>query len=68
MLLGGAPVLLLPLENRFINKLPPAGGYWIRVIVVAIPVVWVLIRIYPALAGEASNASDEMDDMMKMYQ
>ncbi|MAJ46159.1 MAG: hypothetical protein CBC35_02535 [Planctomycetes bacterium TMED75] len=68
ILLVGAPVLLLPLENRFINKLPPAGGYWIRVIVVAIPVVWVLIRIYPAVAGEASNAPDEMDEMMKMYQ
>lgn len=68
MLVVGSPVLLLPLENRAIDKLPPAGAYWIRVIVVAIPVVWVLIRIYPAVAGEASNAPDEMDEMMKMYQ
>ena len=68
MLVVGAPVLLLPLENRVINKLPPAGAYWIRIIVVAIPVVWVLIRVYPAIAGEAANAPDDMDEMMKMYQ
>ena len=68
MLVVGAPLLLLPLENRVMAKLPPNGAFWIRVIVVAIPVVWVLVRIYPALAGEASDVPDEMDEMMKMYQ
>ena len=68
MLVAGAPLLLLPLENRLVERMPAVGAYWLRVVVVAAPVVWVLVRVAPTIIGETGSGTDEMDEMMKMYQ
>lgn len=67
LLLAGSPLLLLPCENRFFSRLPANGAYWLRAVIVAIPIVFVLIRIMPMLVGQDAGG-DDMDDMMKMYQ
>ena len=66
---AGAPFLLVPLENRVFSKMPGAAAFWIRMVVVAIPVVYVIVRVLPMITGDGgSDASDGMDDMMQMYQ
>ena len=68
VLLVGAPLLLLPLENRWFEKMPQAAAFWVRMAVVAIPVIFVLLNIIPMLTGGSPDGLDEMDEMMKMYQ
>ena len=48
--------------------MPSVAAYWLRVAVVAAPVVWVLVRVAPTIIGETGGSNDEMDEMMKMYQ
>lgn len=68
LVLGGAPFLLLPCENRWFDRLPSGGAFWLRFILVALPAIWVLVLIVPMLAGEASDELDEFDAMMQMYE
>ena len=68
VILVAAPLLLLPLENRWFEKMPKNAAFWIRIVIVALPAIWVLIRIVPMLLGDSSDELDEMDEMMKMYQ
>ena len=68
LLIAGAPLLLLPLENRVIAKVSDLSAYWIRIVVVAIPIAYVIYLLIPMLAGGESSGGDEMDEMMRMYQ
>ena len=68
LLLAGAPFLLLVCENRVFEKIPALVAFWIRTVLVAIPVAFVLCRVVPMLLGETSGGGDGMDDMMWMNQ
>ena len=69
LVLSGAPLLLLPCENRwFEKKLPAIVAFWVRFVIVALPTIYVLVMIIPMLAGETSDGTDEFDAMMKMYE
>ena len=69
ILVALSPFLLVPLENRLFAKMPDAAAFWIRMVVVAIPVVYVIIRVLPMITGDGgSDSTDGMDDMMRMYQ
>ncbi|MAB29250.1 MAG: hypothetical protein CMJ53_08250, partial [Planctomycetaceae bacterium] len=69
VLVAVSPFLLVPLENRLLAKLPDAAAFWLRMVVVAIPVVYVIIKVLPMITGDGgSDSTDEMDQMMQMYQ
>lgn len=66
-ILAGTPLLLLPCENRVFAKMPATAAFWIRVVIVAIPAVFILILVIPMLTGGSSGGEDEFDDMMQMF-
>ena len=69
VLVAGSPFLLVPLENRLLAKMPDAAAFWLRMVVVALPVIYVIIKVLPMITGDGgSDATDEMDEMMRMYQ
>ena len=49
--------------------MPDAAAFWVRMVVVALPVVYVIVKVLPMITGDGgSDATDEMDEMMRMYQ
>lgn len=68
LVLAGAPLLLLPCENRWFEKMPRTLAFWVRFVIVALPTIYVLLMVVPMLAGEPSDGTDDLDAMMKLYE
>ncbi len=68
LMIPGSLLLLLPCENRWFERLPAIVVFWLRVAIVALPLIYVLIKVVPMLVGGSSEGTDEFEDMMKLYE
>ena len=48
--------------------MPGTAAFWTRFVISALPVIYVLVKVVPMIVGGSSDGTDELEDMMKMYE